>query len=201
MIPASRLSFVLLTFNLLSLLLPATVRATVQHYVVNGAESQVSFAAHSTGHDFRGETSQLSGYFGYDRERIADSAYGEIHVAVRGLRTGVSARDRNMYSHFDADHYPEMVFRLKHLFAVQPVKTDTFTVQLTGELSIKGTTKEIPVTLSAVFASDGKIVISGNTSLRMTDFGIEPPRFFFFQVAEEVQITFRVVGKAREPRL
>jgi len=187
--------FVSFVLGMLLFFQTSLAHATVQHYLVDAAGSHLSFSAHSTGHDFQGETSQVSGYFGYDRDQILETGYGEFHIPVRGLQTGIAARDRNMYAHFDADHYPEIVFRLKHLSSVQVKDPNTFALQLIGDLTIKGVTREVSLSLLSVVEENKKIILSGSTPLKMTDFGIDPPGFLFFRVAEDVQISFQVVGR------
>jgi hypothetical protein len=54
-------------------LLPVVVCAGVQTYVVDEGASRITFSAHSTGHDFQGEISTISGRFGLDREHLGEA--------------------------------------------------------------------------------------------------------------------------------
>ena len=182
--------------SILFLIVPARGWGVEQHYVVDDTQSHITFAAHSTGHNFQGQSSQISGRFGYEAQRIAESGDGEVHIPIRSIQTGISARDSRMYQSFDADHFPEILFRVRRLSGTEHMETTLFSGRLVGELSIKGVTKEIPVTLVVTPGENRQLVIKGTTSLRMTDFNIEPPGFLLFRVDEEVQIAFRVVGKA-----
>lgn len=184
-------------FALLLFVSPVTVCAGVQSYAIDDAESTVTFSAHSTGHDFQGKTSQISGRFGLDRAHFGESAFGEIHIAVRSIHTGISARDTAMYEHISANQYPEIIFRVQRFLDILTEGPATYAGQLVGELSIKGVTKAMPIAFTVTFADDQRVVISGGTPLRMTDFNITPPGFLVFRVAEEVQVAFRIVGKAQ----
>jgi len=101
--------------SILFLIVPARGWGVEQHYVVDGTQSHITFAAHSTGHNFQGQSSQISGRFGYEAQRIAESGAGEVHIPIRSIQTGISARDSRMYQSFDADHFPDRAIEIARL--------------------------------------------------------------------------------------
>jgi polyisoprenoid-binding protein YceI len=173
----------------------AAAYAAVRDYTPSDAGNGVTFFAHSTGHDFQGKSSRFDGKFGCDRERIVESAYGELRVPVRSLATGIRARDAEMLKTFEADRYPEITFKLAKLENVRWIGTDSFTARAVGSFAMHGKSKEVSVPLGGVFSGD-QLSISGVANLKITDYGMTPPGFLVFRVADEVRISFKVAGKA-----
>lgn len=158
--------------------------------------STVVFHARSTGHDFDGTTTRVAGRFACDRARPAETARAEIRIGVRGLETGIGARDTEMYTRFEADRNPEIIFRLKRLEEIAWTDADSFRARAVGDLTIRGVTRERPVDLAVTFRGD-EAVVTGGAPVKMTDFGIDPPGFLFFRVSPDVRIEFAVRGRAR----
>lgn len=156
---------------------------------------RVAFYAHSTGHDFTGATSKIVGSFGADRERVAETAHGEIRIPVRLLKTGIAARDKKMYEVMAADRFPAIIFRLSRLDGVRWTGADTFTATMNGSLSIHGVPREVSLPVVAAMRG-GDVAVTGEVRLKMTDYGIDPPGFLFLRVADEVRIAFTMVGRA-----
>ncbi|MEK8023515.1 MAG: YceI family protein [Candidatus Hydrogenedentota bacterium] len=180
----------------LTLLLAVAASGAVQKYDMTGARNSLVFHAHSTGHDFEGKTAVVKGEFGCDRQKVAETAFGEARIPIRTLKTGISARDNEMYKIFGGDEKSEIVFKLRELKAPRWTGSDTFTATASGDLTVHGTTRRVPVEIMAGFAGSD-LAVTGTARVKITDFGMEPPGFLFFKVSDDVKITFTVRGKNR----
>ena len=93
----------------------------------------------------------------------------------------------------DVESQPEIRFVVQ---AVEPSfssVTDTADVLLVikGLLLIRGVERPITVPGRLRFRSDG-LWVRGESTLRMTDFGVTPPRRLFLAVRDEIAIAFDV---------
>jgi polyisoprenoid-binding protein YceI len=70
---------------------------------------------------------------------------------------------------------------------------ETQEMEITGTLALHGTRKVISFPVKAV-RRGGELVVSGETSLRMTDYGIPIPGFLFIKVKDDVKVMFEVVA-------
>lgn len=182
---------------LILLLAAATaIQAAVRNFETAPSGNHVTFYAHSTGHDFEGKSPQVAGKFGCDRERIAETAYGEFRIPVRSLKTGIDGRDNEMYATFEEPRYPEIAFKLRSMREIRQNGADTYSARAVGDLSIHGVTREVSLPVTAVFRGE-QVTVTGTASVKITDFGMKPPGFLFFRVADQVRLSFRVSGNAR----
>lgn len=178
----------------ITLAVATAVWAAVNRLEIVPVGNSVIFYAHSTGHDFEGKTSEVKGTFGCDRENVATTAYGEVAIPVRNLRTGIAARDKEMFKVMNADAFPVIRFKVAALKDVRWSGSDTFTATAQGTLTIHGITRTVPVALSASY-SGTQMSVTGTAKLRLTDFSIKPPSMLFIKMADEVRIGFRIKGK------
>jgi polyisoprenoid-binding protein YceI len=63
-----------------------------------------------------------------------------------------------------------------------------------GDLTIAGKTRNIELTGMAYIKENGKILFDGSRSLKMTEYGIDPPTAMMgaMQVGDNVTIKFKV---------
>ena len=154
-------------------------------------KSEVAFTAGFTLGDFRGRTESLTGQFTADPSDLRQGTTGVLLVTVRGLRTGVEGRDRDLYTALDAERFPEMRFTVEQVEASFHSVTDKTDVLLTinGRMLIRDI--ERPMTfLGRVRLRDDRLWARGEARLRLSDFGIGPVRRLFLKVRDEVGVSF-----------
>lgn len=121
---------------------------------------------------------------------------GEIIIPVSGLDCGIGAMNRHLREALHGDAHPTVDFRLDG-YDVLP--GDTLRVE--GRLTIAGT--ERPVTLLGAAERDdsGVMHVRGSHELRVTDFGVKPPRRFLglLKVRDRVTVHYdMVLGETEE---
>ena len=114
------------------------------------------------------------------------SIRGNIEVSVIALQSPNKKRDMDMVETMESHKYPIATYT----FTSVTKENNAYLIQ--GELNLHGVTKA--VTINAKFDElNNSIKLTGNTTILMTDFDIEPPTLFFFSVRDQVDLSIDVV--------
>jgi len=156
-------------FVFASLLMAPAAFAAVDTYDIDPAHSSFTFTVqHMMISNVPGEFDSFSGQVMYDPSDLADSK-ANISIDANSINTHVAKRDAHLKSpdFFDAAKYPAITF----------VSTKVTATAITGNLTMKGVTKEvtIPVTISGPVATmmGGQAVgITGALTINRQDWGI-----------------------------
>ncbi|MBI4610846.1 MAG: YceI family protein [Candidatus Rokubacteria bacterium] len=174
-------------------------RAEPTVYTIVPSRSQVGFdAAYPLG-DFSGSSDDVAGEFTLDPANLGVGAVGSVTVNPATLKTGLSGRDRDLRTAMAVEKYPEIRFTLGAVQASFPSlaeRPDT-ALTITGTLIIHGVARPATLTGRARIV-EGRLWVRGEGALKMTDFGITPPRKFFLSVKDEVRVSFDVLLAPRE---
>ena len=94
-----------------------------------------------------------------------------------------------------AEKQPEIKFEQTGNLEISGNQNGSYTI--TGNLTIAGKTKPVEIALNTNTNSQKKVSVSGNTTLKMTDFDVEPPTVMFgtIKTADEVTINFNLTLK------
>ncbi len=94
-----------------------------------------------------------------------------------------------------AEKQPEIKFEQTGTLEISGNQNGTYTI--VGNLTIAGKTKPVEIALNTNTNSQKKVFVSGNTTLKMTDFDVEPPTVMFgtIKTADEVTINFNLTLK------
>jgi polyisoprenoid-binding protein YceI len=119
----------------------------------------------------------------------------ETVIPVRQLKSGTKAMDDRMYQAMKMPQFPKIEYRLTELTLKETPKSANgpFNFDSTGELTVSGVTNKVsfPVTMTR---ADKMLKTTGNTSVKMTSFGITPPALDLLAVSirtgDDVKITF-----------
>ena len=92
----------------------------------------------------------------------------------------------------DVEHHPKMTFTS---VAIRSVGADRFEAQ--GDLTIRGITKPVVVTVSVAAGAGGVLSIEGRSRVRLTDYGLKPPSAAFGTIGtkDEMMISFNLAAR------
>ncbi|MCB9291188.1 MAG: YceI family protein [Lewinellaceae bacterium] len=145
----------------------------------------------STLHDWESDVTKLeaSGNLDFSNAQLTDIQSLKVTIPAKGI---VSPKGRIMdnktYDALKADKYPDITFRLDRA-TVNGQK-----IQAYGKLCIAG--KYQTVSLDATSKTDkaGNITFSGSKTIKMTDFGMEPPTALMgtIKTGDEVTIQYEL---------
>ena len=120
-----------------------------------------------------GRTSQVTGSITIAGTTV-DAA--EFEVDMGSLQTDDARRDGRMRGALATDQFPTASFVLTEPIELGsiPAEGETITVTAVGDLTIKGVTRPVEVTLDAQVV-DSTLVVVGNVPVVFADHGVEAP--------------------------
>ena len=124
------------------------------------------------------------------------SPAASVEIPVESLTSGKSGMDKNMYRTLKADKHPVITYRLEsaEIQPSQPAPRDLpgaeITVNTTGIVTVAGQEKRMQIPMRIKRLPENRLEVSGETSLRMSDFGVPPPKFMagLLRVGDEVRV-------------
>jgi polyisoprenoid-binding protein YceI len=111
---------------------------------------------------------------------------GSIEVSMSDLISDNKKRDISMQETLDSSTFPKAVFVIKEVVA-----KGGDNVTLKGMMSLHGVTK--PMSFEGTLSSDSeKVRIKAKSSMKMSDFEINPPKMVFLSVRDQVDLNVDV---------
>lgn len=119
----------------------------------------------------------------------------EIDITVEGFECGKRRMNRDLYETLQSQKFPSISFYYLTTDSLTYLdEDDHYTMVVTGILRVAGTEKEIQFPMDAVLAEDGTVRATGKTTLRMTEYNVDPPRALFglVRVNDELTVHFEL---------
>lgn len=179
---------------------PAAGSATV--YRIDAAQSEARYEVGETffqGNRFVtaiGRTKGIAGDVLVDFANPANSQIGTIVIDVSQLTSDESRRDNYIRNNaLESSQYPQATFKPTKIEGIPAsVKPgDTLTLQVTGDLTVKQTTK--PVTF-VVTLTTGEDQLSGSaeTQVLLSDFGVGPIQLAMLATEDQAKLAFDFIA-------
>ncbi len=180
-----------------------------KYYARSGSKMRIEGT--STIHDWQVEGTLIGGYLevgsNFPQEPGAAAtpgkvdAHAEPFIMVRSLKSiekdGKPYSDRMdevMYEHLKAQQNPKIAFHLTDLELKEAPKTKDapYVFEAKGQLAVAGVTNSVTMPVNVVPLGDKKLKVSGKTTLKMTDFKVEPPNplGLGIKTGDEIKIIF-----------
>lgn len=120
-----------------------------------------------------GRTENVEGNLTIDGTTVSDV---EVAVDLASLETDDSRRDNRMRDALAVEEFPTATFVLTDPIVLDeiPAEGDTISVTASGEMTIKGVTNPVDVTLDARLV-DETLVVVGSLPVFFADYGVEAP--------------------------
>lgn len=133
-----------------------------------------------------------------DGDRIDAGALPTAHVEllVSRLTSGNSAYDSELHRQIDARRFPKAYV---DLHAAMPVDHHSSTFAVRGEVTLRGVTVTTDGVVTAEVPEPGLLVVSGEDTLNISDFGIPPPALFMIKIDPEVKIRLYLEAATARP--
>jgi polyisoprenoid-binding protein YceI len=173
--------------------LATAASAAVETYTIDPVHSHVGFSIRHFVSKVPGAFTKFSGTILVDRDNLENSSV-EATIDVGSLNTFNDHRDADLKTpvYFDATKFATITFKSKSW-----KKTGDDTFDVTGDLTIKGVTKEVvlKVTLLAFGPGMRGAQLSGweaTTTLKKSDFGVTGPAMLGAALGDEVTVSIGI---------
>lgn len=129
------------------------------------------------------------------QERLSIS----VEIRVDGFECGRNRMNRDLQNALKSDDYPEITFLFDSAELIQMPKhpDDPFEVEVKGSLTIAGETRDIHFVTFANYLEADLVRAVGNTTIKMSDFNIEPPTALMglIKADDELTVKFNLIAK------
>jgi polyisoprenoid-binding protein YceI len=152
-------------------------------YKATDQGSTLTFKIGNFGFDVTGSFSGFDGTINFDPQNPANSNF-DVSISASTVNTDNSLRDKHLKDdgYFDVKDYPRIRFVSSKIGAA---KNGQF--MLTGQLTIKGKSKEISFPFTAAASNDG-YVFKGSFKINRKDFGVGGTS----TISNELEVTLNV---------
>jgi polyisoprenoid-binding protein YceI len=177
----------------------APFRASGANVAVEGGTA--SFVVNTTvpGISVKGKSTALRAHV------IVERTAGVLHIGkidavmpVKTLNTGMSIRDEHMrrYIFTTGDgEAPDLHFQANETeCAAQSGHANEYSCVITGSLSIRGVGRTFTLPLK-IRSENASFRAAGDSTVKLSDYGIESPSQFGVRTSNEVQLHFELSGK------
>lgn len=118
----------------------------------------------------------------------------ELAIPVKGLRSGESGLDKNLYAALKENKSPVIDFKLsKYQVFSDPAESQSTLIKAVGQLTIAGVSRAVELEAKGRL-SEHEAVFAGNKKLLMSDFGVKPPTLMFgmIKVRDPIVVEFEI---------
>ncbi|MDP9956375.1 YceI family protein [Epilithonimonas hungarica] len=147
--------------------------------------SNIKIDGTSTLHDWD-MTSKQSVFSG----TVAGNAITNVRFVMKAtsLKSKESGLDKNAYKALNTEKYPDIVFTTSSI-------PTSGTATITGNLTITNATKEVKIPVTVTKNGDS-YNIKGTTKIKMTTFGVTPPKLMMgtIKTGDDLTITINVTA-------
>jgi len=181
---------------------PAPANGSGTIYKIDPAQSEAHYEVSETffqGNRLNlaiGRTKGIAGEVRVDFANPANSQIGTVVIDVSQLTSDEDRRDNFIRRNaLQSSQYPQVTFKPTKIeglpASVKP--GDTLTLKVTGDLTVKETTK--PVTFDVTLtANQDKVTGTGSTEIALSDFGAGPIQIAMLQTEDKAKLVFDFVA-------
>lgn len=173
-------------------------------------ESKLWIEGRSNVNQFECEANKYSGEATIYDEQEEDSAFVQsvqerlslqVDIRVDGFECGKNKMNRDLRNALKSDNFPEITFLFDsaELIEMPESPDDPFLVDVKGSLTVAGETRDIHFETRAYYLDVDRVRAIGNTTIRMSDFNVEPPTALLglIQADDELTVKFDLIATER----
>jgi polyisoprenoid-binding protein YceI len=181
---------------------PTASASTV--YAIDSTASEARFVIDEVlrGADYTvvGSTDQVAGEFALDTTDTESAEVSTILINARTLETDDSSRNRALQNFIlNTSEYEYISFTPTAISGLPASVTvgESYAAQLTGDLSISGTTREAVFDVNLTPVSDSQLVGTASSTINFADWGLSIPSVpFVASVDEQVRLELDFTANA-----
>ncbi|WP_010420501.1 YceI family protein [Anaerophaga thermohalophila] len=170
---------------------------TGQNIKLTGDNNSVKASGTSTLHDWEMDMTTFDATAQLENRDNGSYIISEARFSANAndLSSEKSMMRNKAHEALKAEKHPEIKFEQTGNLEIAGNRNGHYTI--VGNLTIAGETKPIEIALNANISPQKEVSVSGETTLKMTDFDVEPPTVMFgtIKTADEVTINFNLTLK------
>ena len=169
----------------------ATVQSSAQS-VKKAFSYEITLNGSSNIHDWtmKSSGSGLEGNFTLDpaTKQVEGIAPLTFNLPVKNLKSDEGLLNSRAYDALKADKNPNFTFKLNNVTA------QGAQLNLVGQLTISGNTREITLPVTVRKNADGSQLLSGSKKIKMSEWGVKPPSYMLgvMKVYDDLTINYTV---------
>ncbi len=116
-----------------------------------------------------------------------------LSIPVKSIDSGKGGMDKRIYGALEEKDHPNVMFNLVSAEVANMGEAgESFTLNVTGQLNIAGTAKEVTFPVQGTKVAEGGYRFEGSYGLNMKDYNVDPPSAMLGAIksGEEVEIKF-----------
>lgn len=166
--------------------------ASAQTYTLNNDTSFLEVHGTSSLHDWHVDAEKQMGKLEVSKADGFTISSLNFSVESESLKSGKSGMDKNAYKALKSDDYKTIDFKLSSIETMNKITDNSYKVSALGNMTIAGATKLVPIELN-IKLDGNNVLIDGEKTMLMTDFGIDPPRALLgtIKTGDEIKIIFK----------
>lgn len=162
--------------------------------------SEITIQGTSTLHEFHCKTDKIIAYVDVDQSYTRDLTKVakplvsvKVNIVATTLKCGNGTMDSNMYKTLKTDQFQLIKYTMSG-YDLLEATSSSFSANTKGTLQIAGQDKPVDIKINAARLAEGKATAEGEETIKLTDFGIDPPSFMFgrLKVGNEIQVRFNL---------
>ncbi|AVR45095.1 hypothetical protein C7S20_07325 [Christiangramia fulva] len=178
-----------------TLLFVIQFQAFSQVYQIQDEGSIIKVEGNSTLHPWTMKASKMSGKFVpvFEDGVLTGIKELKLELPAENLKSDKSGLNSDAYEALQTDQYPNIKFVMYSVEKISKTGTNSYQVNILGKLSIAGNEQIEHINFDLKKEKD-MLHLSGDKSLKMTSFNIEPPSAFFglLEADDQVQVQFKI---------
>ncbi|MDT0678670.1 YceI family protein [Autumnicola musiva] len=165
-----------------------------QTFSVKTARSNLKIEGTSNIHDWEIEAEDFQGTLSaeFQEGQLTKINNLEFSVVAESLKSGKGAMDKNTYKALNTDKHKKITYSMTKVNNIDCTSNANCIVTTSGYLTIAGIKNPVNITFNAQ-ANDSKVVLSGNETIKMSEYKIDAPTAMFGTITtgDEVKINFQ----------
>ena len=157
-------------------------------YTVDTDRSEVTVYASSSLHGITGHADGLRGWVDLDDATITGA---RVELDAERLAWGNPLLDRETRRRIDAARHPTIIGTMTTLGSIESSSTEP-TPPLRGTIAFHGVEREVSGVVTITHADAEELVIEGEQTFDVRDWGLEPPRLLMLKVNPDILVAIRV---------
>lgn len=199
-----------LWISLIALLfVPQSGWAQTTDYALDKANSSIIITGTSTIHDWEADVEEMQADISLDPAMLEQDSLENpvtsfsLTVPVESIESGKGGMNRKIYGALKEKDHPNILFNFTSATMAdtdQNQNGDSFTLNVTGNLNIAGSLKEVTFPVKGTRVGENSYRFEGSYGLNMKDYNVDPPSAVFGTIksGEEVDIKFNVLFTASQ---